>query len=59
MEPWQRTRSQTLAKWMGARCAQDVAGGTELLVAARASWTAHHSATWIKVVEASANIVQT
>lgn len=37
MEPWQRTRSQTLAKWMGARCAQDVASGTELLVAARVS----------------------
>eukprot|EP00913_Durusdinium_trenchii_P020801 g19541.t1 len=37
MEPRQRARSQSLAKWMGARYTQDAGPGTELLVAARVS----------------------
>eukprot|EP00438_Fugacium_kawagutii_P009228 Skav215168 [mRNA] locus=scaffold4227:43183:49414:+ [translate_table: standard] len=35
MDPQQRNRSYTLAKWIGARCTSDVVPGTELLVAAR------------------------
>jgi len=37
LEPWQRARCQSLAKWIGARCTQDVINGTELLVASRVS----------------------
>ena len=37
LEPWQRARCQSLAKWIGARCTQDVINGTELLVASRAA----------------------